>query len=560
MAVPTRPGGLEASYFSGPLQFIRIDDAAGILRQIQGKLAVVGIAGLYRTGKSFLLNRLLGLQEGFEIGPSVNPCTKGLWIWGQPVQVEPDYHCILIDTEGLGSTQRTASCDMQIFSLCLLLTSYFIYNSIGAIDEQSLEDLHLVLHLAKHIHVRSQQGGEQSASELGQELPRFLWVLRDFHLELVDEDGATISERQYLENALRPAAGQDRQKNKLREVIRDLFRERDCVTLARPCSNEADLRNINRMKYDTLRPQFRAKVEGFVKKVYKTLQPKRVQGAPVTGATLVSLAEEYCKAINDSAVPNIQAAWTSAVQHQLRLCLNDATKAYQARMQEQVLSRLPMAEEELRSAHKAAKAAALAVFLAPRFDANEPKFAQYREDLAGRIRQMHEHARSENMTVSQQQCERCAQELYETQVGGKLNVKGTYGSFVQLVQDWDQLQRQYMARTAGPAQPQVLSTWLFRRMTESVERVWEQLQERNSEQLEALRQQLSRAEAESAQGAQQLEAAARECLAKQEALDRQFLQSRTSLERSAKRLGAPDALPGEPMVDPERSCVACAVS
>ena len=74
------------TFHGGPLQLIGIDDngrckveeyAASILQQITGKIAVVGVAGLYRTGKSFLMNRLLGLQDGFEIGPTVNPCTKG---------------------------------------------------------------------------------------------------------------------------------------------------------------------------------------------------------------------------------------------------------------------------------------------------------------------------------------------------------------------------------------------------------------------------------------------------------------------------------------------------
>lgn len=40
-------------------------------------LAVVAVAGMYRTGKSYLLNRvLLDRSDGFGVGPSINPCTK----------------------------------------------------------------------------------------------------------------------------------------------------------------------------------------------------------------------------------------------------------------------------------------------------------------------------------------------------------------------------------------------------------------------------------------------------------------------------------------------------
>jgi len=173
-----------------PVQLVRIDDdgrchvqdeAAKILGQFSGRLAVVGVVGLYRTGKSFLLNRLLGQQSGFEIGPSVNPCTKGLWMWSNLVELAPGCPCLLIDSEGLGSAARTASCDMQIFSLCLLLSSCLVYNSIGAIDEQALDDLNLVLHLAEHIHVRSGTT-TNGAKDLAQHLPSLIWVLRDFFL------------------------------------------------------------------------------------------------------------------------------------------------------------------------------------------------------------------------------------------------------------------------------------------------------------------------------------------------------------------------------------------
>jgi hypothetical protein len=28
---------------------------------------------------------LLNRQRGFGVGPSINPCTKGLWVWGTPI-------------------------------------------------------------------------------------------------------------------------------------------------------------------------------------------------------------------------------------------------------------------------------------------------------------------------------------------------------------------------------------------------------------------------------------------------------------------------------------------
>ena len=57
-------------------------------RWINIKVAVICVAGLYRTGKSYLINRLLGRQSGFDVGPTTNSCTKGLWIWSEPILVE----------------------------------------------------------------------------------------------------------------------------------------------------------------------------------------------------------------------------------------------------------------------------------------------------------------------------------------------------------------------------------------------------------------------------------------------------------------------------------------
>jgi len=559
----------QETFYSGPLQLIRIDDdgkchlqenATSILNQINGRLAVVGIAGLYRTGKSFLLNRLLGLQDGFDVGPTVNPCTKGLWIWGQPVQLAADYHCILVDTEGLGSTQRTASCDMQIFSLCILLSSYFIYNSMGAIDEQAIDDLHLVLHLAKNIHVKTKKGMDtEKASELSSYFPSFLWVLRDFHLKLADEKGNSITEREYLEQALRSQSNQE-DKNKLREVIKDLFRERECLTVVRPVTEEADLRNIQKMPYESLRPQFRTQVEAFVKKVYSSLKPKKIDNALVTGQMFTSLASEYCKAINASAVPTIHSAWTSVVQHQLRLCLKDAVQTYRTKMNQEAMQNLPMQEDSLRELHKAAKLAGLKVFLAPKIDGSDPKFREYRTEFANRIKQLYEHVQGENASSSKRQCELVAKELYNNKIENKLSVRGSYRSFEQLMNDWEQVRKTYVQKTSGPAQVEILSTWLFQQMTESVQKVWEDLRGSMEERNTTLQRKISETESQSTAAksvidqernrqTDSLDVAKRQWTSERMELEQQLEDIKTNMEEAAARAGREKAQ----LVDSERT-------
>ena len=59
------------------IEFVVNEDAITMINSIKGNIGVVAVAGLYRTGKSYLLNRmLLDRSSGFGVGPSINPCTK----------------------------------------------------------------------------------------------------------------------------------------------------------------------------------------------------------------------------------------------------------------------------------------------------------------------------------------------------------------------------------------------------------------------------------------------------------------------------------------------------
>nr|XP_037270045.1 guanylate-binding protein 4-like [Rhipicephalus microplus] len=53
------------------------------ISKITGPVATIGVVGKFHSGKSFLMNQLMGKTKGFGIGPSVRPETMGIWMWGE---------------------------------------------------------------------------------------------------------------------------------------------------------------------------------------------------------------------------------------------------------------------------------------------------------------------------------------------------------------------------------------------------------------------------------------------------------------------------------------------
>ena len=52
---------------------------------------------------------------------------------------------LLIDSEGIGAFDEDENHDTKIFLFALLLCSYFIYNSMGTIDENAINNLSLIV-------------------------------------------------------------------------------------------------------------------------------------------------------------------------------------------------------------------------------------------------------------------------------------------------------------------------------------------------------------------------------------------------------------------------------
>ncbi|ETW07492.1 hypothetical protein, variant [Aphanomyces invadans] len=346
-----------ADMSGAPVQLIRVDPdgsfhvgeaAVKKLEKIKGKIAIVAVAGLYRTGKSFLLNLLVSKQtatgtanmnNGFAVGGTINACTKGIWMWGEPLVLEDGTSVIFLDTEGIGSVDREQTHDTRLFALALLLGSYFVYNSRGVIDGNAIEDLSLVVNLSKHIQTSSAAGlGGSSAAALHEYFPSFLWVVRDFALQLQDQ-GKEISSKQYLENALKPQGGLSAEvagRDQIRLLLSDFFRDRDCVTLVRPVEDESQLRNLPNIPYGDLRGEFRAKFEAMKKRLLEKATPKSLFGKALNGAMFTNLAKSYVEALNSGKAPVISSAWTRVVQAQCEDAVDEAVATFKKEMSARV--------------------------------------------------------------------------------------------------------------------------------------------------------------------------------------------------------------------------------
>lgn len=290
------------------------------LSSIKGKIGVIAVVGKYRTGKSFLLNRIILDNKGkvgFGVGPTINPCTKGLWIWSEGVEIDQDGEKItvlVIDSEGLGAFDEDANHDTRIFLLALLLSSYFIYNSVGSIDESALQNLSLIVNLSKQIQAKSAQSTLDGFSEY---FPSFLWVLRDFALKLVDNQGNTISTREYLENALAPTKGISdsvEAKNRIRRLLLSFFKDRDCFALVRPTESEKALQRLDQADENVFRPEFLQLAQKLRRHIFRKVKVKMVNKAVLNGEMLGNLARTYVETINKGGVPNIEGAWSQVCQ------------------------------------------------------------------------------------------------------------------------------------------------------------------------------------------------------------------------------------------------------
>ena len=352
------------------------EEAAAWIEQLPGPFGILSTCGKSRTGKSFFLNRVL-LQKnptdtsGFGVGATIQAHTKGLWMSthlldykGQPI--------LVIDTEGISALDTTSTHDTKIFCLALLLSSYFIYNSVGSIDEEALNTLSLVVKVAEQI-----RRADRNLPSADGVFPSFLWLVRDFALRLRDASNNPISEAQYLEDALKETGDASSDKNKIRKCLKDFFAQRTCATLVRPCEDESQLQDLDTTPNSGLREVFVQQITKLRADILERVKPKTACGQPLTGKLFVQMCRSFTEAINKGAAPSIKNTWSLLSQGQCIEAMDTAMSVYRTKI---VFSSLPVQQDTLTDVFRLAREVANAEYQIKAFGDELPLYASKLQD------------------------------------------------------------------------------------------------------------------------------------------------------------------------------------
>ncbi|XP_051555404.1 guanylate-binding protein 1-like [Myxocyprinus asiaticus] len=388
-------------------------EAKDILDEIKEPVVVVSVVGLYRTGKSYIMNRLAGQQSGFALGSTIESKTKGIWMWCVPHPYKKRHTLVLLDTEGLGDVKKgDEKHDTWIFCLAVLLSSTLVYNSLGVIDNTALEKLHYVTELTENIRVKAQASrDEDETAEFMHVFPSFVWAVRDFTLELKIGNKPVTSD-EYLESALTLKTGSSPQTERFnlpRRCLRHFFALRKCFVFPRPASTQ-DMRRMEELTEAELEPEFLQQANTFCNYIYDSAEPKTIRGGrTVTGTALGNLAEVYVEAIRSGKVPCLENAVVSLAKIQNVRAVDEALQLYIAEMLN--LTKLPMDPAKLSNIHKIAENKAIEVFITMSFNDNEQI---HQKELMGKIHEEYQGMCQQNLEESVRQCEADLHDVFYT--------------------------------------------------------------------------------------------------------------------------------------------------
>ncbi|CAN6558407.1 unnamed protein product [Malus baccata var. baccata] len=403
------------------------------IERITNPIAAVAVIGPYRSGKSFLLNQLLSLScyEGFGVGHMRDTKTKGIWVWGTPIELDIDgvkTSVFYLDTEGFESVGKSNVYDDRIFALATVMSSVLVYNLAETIREADIARLSFAVELAEEFY------GRVKGQDVAFEPAKLLWLIQRDFLQ-----GKSVQEM--VHEALLHVPNKDGNKNidmvnQIRDSLAIMGDNSTAFSLPQP---HLDRTKLCDMKDGELDPMYVKKKEQLKQLVSSIIRPKVVQGRTLSGKEFVSFLEQILEALNKGEIPSTGSLVEVFNKGILERCL----KLYHERMEK--LS-LPLIEQSVQDYHERSMEEVMKLFEEQHFGRHHAKKSV--EQLQEEVDKVFKNVVLANEYQSSKLCEalytRCEDKMDQLQVLRLPSMAKFNAGFLQCNQSFEQ-------KCVGPA-------------------------------------------------------------------------------------------------------------
>lgn len=297
------------------------------LSRLTSPLYLVPALGVYRGGKSLLLNRLMGRKApyvgGFGVGHGQETFTRGISICAE--EVDELGTVVWMDTEGLWSSEEaTSAYGPKIFSLALLFSSSILLNSAKVLNDQFFSFFSEQQQVARVLKEGLDSQGLASESLLPGNLS-VVWVLQ----QPIEFDSTGAASRAQLDNFLSLPGDESRARVKrdfkhlLHEVPiatydsrlwRSLDQVADDELLPEYVNATAELRKVFLSQLKKAQPKSAASVSSQLKMYVELVQTERFSGALAKEAFEEVESGKLCEAYSTELAARVGPLPTSVLR------------------------------------------------------------------------------------------------------------------------------------------------------------------------------------------------------------------------------------------------------
>jgi len=288
-------------------------------------ISIVSVVGPYHSGKSFLLNALMGGNlQVFQVGRRTKPETMGIWLCRSELKAKDGSEVWFMDSEGFFGPGVTETYDAKVFTVATLLGAHLVYNTVKIIDQQQVSLLEMLARRAQLFRTRS--SAELFADDVpdflrSQSFPPLTWVVEDFVQEISNHPRSGGSALDWLKSYL-PSVNASGLPDE--PILTKLYSDLRVHTLFLPAVEKSQLVDLSQVAWQQLTPTFRSEVEALRADILKELSARQIEGRPMTGRTLERALRFIVQALQRGMFHDLPSLWVTWTQQVAEMSLQDA--------------------------------------------------------------------------------------------------------------------------------------------------------------------------------------------------------------------------------------------